>query len=100
MWVETEVAGALSMKQRLGTLTAEQRTTAFRTWRKLLTDWRLLPVEARHFTSAGELTGRGLRSGDALHLAMAVDAQAGLATRDQQLAQVAEALGLAVYRPA
>ena len=42
LWVETEVASALSQKQRSGLLTLAQRDTAFDRWRDLMSGWQSL----------------------------------------------------------
>jgi len=61
---------------------------------------RLLPVSRKAFTEAAGMArnaASGLRSGDALHLAMALEAGAsGIATADEMLAKNAKANRLAV----
>ena len=96
-WVETEVASALAQKQRQQLLTEPQRRTAFAQWRLLCSSWEMLEIEGDHFVAAGNLTDDGLRAGDALHLAVAVERQAALATRDHDLARVAREKGLVVH---
>ena len=96
-WVGTEVASALARKQRKRALTDEQRRNALAQWQALLLDWQVIPIADAHFTGAGTLTTRGLRAGDALHLAIVLAKGAELATGDRRLADVARELGVTVH---
>lgn len=91
----TEFASALGIKQRSGQLTKTQTQTAWHQFERVCAnDLQLLPVEAMMFHRAAILTMdayAGLRAGDALHLACAMEAKAaGLVTLDAVLAKNAK----------
>jgi predicted nucleic acid-binding protein len=93
----TEFASALGLKQRTGQLTQEQAQTAWMQFERLCAnDLQLLPVEATTFHKAAVLTmdaSVGLRAGDALHLACAMQAKVqGMVTLDGVLAKNAKRL--------
>ena len=102
-WVGTEVASALTMKLRQGVLTEAQRDGLLRTWRIVAAAATRLPVEWEDFALAETLVNsgrRGLRAGDALHVAIASRAGLALATLDRDMADAADALGIEVaFRP-
>lgn len=86
-WCVTEFASALGIKQRTGQLTEAQARTAWVQFERMCAnDLQLLPVEAMTFHKAAMLTmdvAAGLRAGDALHLACAMEAKAqGIVTLD------------------
>ena len=94
-WCVTEFASALGIKQRSGHLTETQAQTAWLQFERVCAnDLQLLPVEAMTFHRAAMLTmdtSAGLRAGDALHLACAMEAKAaGLVTLDAVLAKNAK----------
>ena len=98
-WCVTEFASAMGLKQRTGQLTKAQAQTAWMQFERLCAnDLQLLPVQAMTFHRAAMLTmdaATGLRAGDALHLACAMEAKAqGLATLDVVLAKNAKRLKL------
>jgi predicted nucleic acid-binding protein len=102
-WLLTEFASALSIKVRRGEITPAQAKAAGKDFEIFSrSGLRLLPVTRTAFAQAAVLArdaSSGLRSGDSLHLAMAIEAGAmGVATADGNLAQNAKANGLAVYR--
>jgi predicted nucleic acid-binding protein len=93
-WCVTEFASAMGLKQRTGQLTAEQAQTAWTMFERMCAnDLELLPVEATIFHKAAMMTmntASGLRAGDALHLACAVEAKCkSIATLDVVLAKSA-----------
>ena len=94
-WCVTEFASALGIKQRTGQLTAQQAQTAWVQFERICAnDLQLVPVQALTFHKAALLTmdaAAGLRAGDALHLACAIEVRAqGLVTLDAVLAKSAK----------
>jgi uncharacterized protein len=99
MWCVSEFASALSIKQRTGQIDEALAQTAWRQFERLCAnDLQLLPVEPATFHRAAVLTldaATGLRAGDALHLASALDAKAkSMATLDDVLAKNAKRMKL------
>ncbi|WP_429283102.1 type II toxin-antitoxin system VapC family toxin [Paraburkholderia sp. GAS41] len=91
-WCVTEFASALGIKQRIKQISADQAGGAWEAFERLCaSDLQLLAVEPPTFHRAAMLTldaTTGLRAGDALHLAAALDAKASsLATLDDVLAR-------------
>ncbi|MDP1027193.1 type II toxin-antitoxin system VapC family toxin [Sphingomonas sp. KR1UV-12] len=71
-WTITEVASALARKHRNGLLDDAQRQIVEHGWSAMQAELDQLPIGQRHFRQAAALVDvapRGLRSGDALHLA-------------------------------
>jgi len=96
-WVETEVAAALSGKVRRQRgderLLAEARSRFL----EVVRSSRRLPIFAGHFDLATRFAFQpesGLRSGDALHLAIAAEAGATLCTLDRRQADAGAILGV------
>ena len=94
-WCVTEFASALGIKQRTGQLTKALARAAWVQFERMCAnDLQLLPVEATTFHKAAMLTmdaAAGLRAGDALHLACAMEAKAqGLMTLDTVMAKNAK----------
>ncbi|KXU93816.1 twitching motility protein PilT [Caballeronia megalochromosomata] len=90
-WCVTEFASALGIKRRTGQLTEEQSAFAWRSFERMCaSDLQLTPIEPPVFHQAAVLTldaSSGLRAGDALHLATALDCKARtIATLDAVLA--------------
>ncbi len=98
-WTITEFSAALSIKQRAGDLSGEQRSiahNAFSRWLKNV--FRVLDVEQADFQDAARMAEQvqaGLRSGDALHAAIALNRDLTLCTLDKGLLK-AGSLGVAV----
>lgn len=97
-WVITEFSGALSIKVRTGQLTSANRADALAVFTSLTeASFTVLPVSRLEFRTAARLADQhatGLRSGDALHLAVAASHGARLRSLDHGLVQAAEALGI------
>jgi predicted nucleic acid-binding protein len=94
-WCVTEFASAMGLKQRTGQLTESQAQSAWLQFERICAnDLELLPVDAMTFHKAAMLTmdaSAGLRAGDALHLACAMEAKVkGLVTLDVVLAKNAK----------
>ncbi len=98
-WCVTEFGSAMGLKQRTGQLSTEQAQTAWAQFERICAnDLQLLPIEPATFHQAAMLTMKGasgLRAGDALHLACALEAKAkSMATLDVLLAKNAKLLKL------
>jgi len=94
-WCVTEFASAMGLKQRTGQFNEAQAQTAWMQFERVCAnDLQLLPVETMTFHKAAVLTMKsaaGLRAGDALHLACALEAKAkGMVTLDLVLAKNAK----------
>lgn len=98
-WAATEFASALSIKRRTNQLTTRQAGQTWRQFRSLCSaDLRLLPVNSEAFQDAASLvldSTSGLRAGDALHLAVALQVKANaVATFDTVMRVEAGKLGM------
>jgi uncharacterized protein len=102
-WVSTEFASALGIKRRQNAISGDDALTSAAAFKKLVRDHcQVVSVHFSHFEAAGENLANhrlGLRSGDALHLAIAADNGATLATLDQRLFDAARALGIPAVMP-
>ena len=100
-WVLLEVAGVIATCVRRGQLTAEQAQTIGSEFESFRQE-RLTLIEPRgtDFLQARQWLERclhlPLRSGDALHLALAQRQQLTVVSADRALARCAESLGLPV----
>lgn len=102
-WLLSEFASAVSIKMRRGELTERNAKVVHKEFGLLVAgELRLIPVSRAAFTESASLAKQykgGLRAGDALHLAVALDAGIkALATADEVLARNATAKGLSVTR--
>jgi predicted nucleic acid-binding protein len=99
LWVHVEVASALAMKVRTGSLNEEQRAAALAGWLSMRRSCRILGIPAGHFAAAAQMVERselGLRAGDALHLAVAAAHGCTLVTLDDRMAKAAPKVGVPV----
>lgn len=99
-WVVTEFSGALSLKLRTDQLTPEQRASVLAMFTQLRQEsLQTYSVTSNDFHAAAQMADHyqsGLRSGDALHLAIVANHGAQLCTLDRQLSKAAEAMGISV----
>ncbi|MES1944077.1 PilT protein domain-containing protein [Salinisphaera sp. PC39] len=97
-WVLTEFSSALSMKTRMGDLGERQRAKVLSEFTSLVDDaFGIFPVVRADFRTAARFADQhdtGLRSGDALHLAIAFNHGACLCTLDKKLVAAADMLGV------
>ena len=97
-WVATEFSAALSVKLRTGAIDVAERAEALSAFETMAArSVRVLAVDSTHFRIAARLANQytlGLRAGDALHVAIALDYGASLHTLDRRLADAAGALGV------
>lgn len=98
-WATTEVASALAMKERRRDIDRRERERLAAEWDRLRFMTVPILVGDEDFASAATLVDagpRGLRAGDALHLAIVKRAGLAIATLDRDLADGAEAVGVEV----
>lgn len=96
-WCVSEFASALGIKQRTGQISKSEAQTAWQQFERMCAgDLYLLPVEPATFHRAAILSldvASGLRAGDSLHLAAALDAKTKtVATLDDVMAKNAKRL--------
>jgi predicted nucleic acid-binding protein len=102
-WLLTEFSSAISTKLRTGQMTAAN-TKQVRKEFELLAGGglRIVPVSREAFRRAAEmckLHNHGLRSGDSLHLAVALELEAShMATLDEVQAANAKRNGMAIIK--
>lgn len=99
VWCVSEFASALGIKRRTGQVSDAEAQAAWMQFERMCAnDLQLLPVEPGTFHRAAILTldaASGLRAGDALHLAAALDAKAKhVATLDDVLVKNAKRMKL------
>ena len=102
-WIVTEFASALSIKERTGVLSAKDARAAWRGFEAFCeSGLRLIAVSRQAFREAARLArqqSHGLRAGDALHLAVALEAGTkAIATFDATLAAYARRLKLPIVK--
>lgn len=98
-WVDIELKSALSLGVRSGRLSLQDAHTAFADYRSDRAQGRynVQMIDINHFMVAEQhiAFNNTLRAGDSLHLAIALVEMHTLVTGDNNLAQLAQALGIA-----
>lgn len=99
-WTITEFSSALALKQRVGTISGQERQAALTMFEKFRGQrLQIVAIESADFVAAAglwEASGVALRAGDGLHLAVCRRVRGGLATMDMGLAAAGQELGLTV----
>ncbi|MFI5427971.1 type II toxin-antitoxin system VapC family toxin [Aeromicrobium sp. UC242_57] len=101
-WVQTEFASSLSLKRRAGDIDDRGRAVARTGFERLQKDsLATLPIEPKHFASAEALchADAGLRSSEALHLAVARDNGLTMVSRDARFVAATRSIGLRAVNP-
>lgn len=96
-WTISEFASALALKERIGTVSPDQRGAAAEWFRNLRRSLEILPVSRTSFQRAADLTmssSFNLRAPDALHLAVAEESGCILYTFDKDQARAGIEAGI------
>lgn len=99
LWTITEFASALSRQVRSKRLTLDERTRAAGEFTIFLEGVSIVAPEPEAFHLAARMMENpetGLRAADALHLAVASQTGAGLATFDRTMAEAAKTFGISL----
>lgn len=99
-WLEIELSAALSRKIRTGRLNESERDTVLHRFSSsMVPGLSMLNIDRQHFQLATAIVHRhdlGIRSGDAVHLAVAALNNLTLVTFDKTFAAGAQTLGYAI----
>lgn len=96
-WTYTEFSSALSVKARVEKLSPSLRKLALSGFYQMGNNsLEVAAILSHHFKAAAQLADHmelGLRSGDALHLAVPMELSAEIITLDKRFATAAQTLG-------
>ncbi|MCW0001460.1 type II toxin-antitoxin system VapC family toxin [Pararhizobium sp. YC-54] len=97
-WSITEFSSALSLKERVGGIGAgDAKRVRAQFYQMIEASLEVLDVSNQHFKLAASFTEDpelALRSGDALHLAIAFDHRMTICTLDKKMARAGSLLGI------
>ena len=97
-WSITEFSSALSLKERVGGIDSrDAKRVRAQFYRMVKMSLEVLEVSTRHFKLAASFTENAklaLRSGDALHLAIASNHDMTMCTLDKKMARAGSLLGM------
>jgi len=98
-WTISEFSSALSLKFRVGSITAHERALALASFRRLADrSFQVITITGAAFRTAATFADQhrlALRASDALHLAAASEHGLTVWTLDQRMANAGPALGVA-----
>ncbi len=102
-WTVTEFSSALSLKLRSGKISLQERAKALASFTQMtLNSLRKFSVSPENFHTAAGFADQyelGLRSGDALHLAVCAANSAAICTLDKRILNAGPILGIPTLQP-